>query len=70
VLELACGEASRSGVRPSDTLQLVAGADAERAGLVLSHTRRGRREHDPPLVWGDVSTNTGQELWCGCRPAA
>jgi hypothetical protein len=37
---------------------------AERAGLVLSHTRRGLqelREQDPPLVWGDAGT--GEELW-------
>jgi hypothetical protein len=39
---------------------------AERAGLVLNHTRRGLeelREQDPPLVWGDVDAGTGEELW-------
>jgi hypothetical protein len=39
---------------------------AERAGLVLSHARRALqelREHDPPLVWGDVDANGGEELW-------
>ena len=39
---------------------------AERAGLVLGHARRGLRElreHDPPLVWGDVDAGTGEELW-------
>jgi hypothetical protein len=39
---------------------------AERAGLVLSHARRGLqelREQDPPLVWGDVDAGTGEELW-------
>jgi hypothetical protein len=39
---------------------------AERAGLVLSHARRGLqelREQDPPLVWGDVDVGTGEELW-------
>lgn len=31
-----------------------------------SQTRRALqelREHDPPLVWGDVDANTGEELW-------
>jgi hypothetical protein len=39
---------------------------AERAGLVVSSARRGLeelREHDPPLVWGDVDATTGEELW-------
>src|SRR3954454_3901607 len=39
---------------------------AERAGLVLSHARRGLqelREQDPPLVWGEVDAGTGEELW-------
>jgi hypothetical protein len=39
---------------------------AERAGLVLSHARQGLqelREHDPPLVWGDVDADTSEELW-------
>ena len=39
---------------------------AERAGLVLSHVRRGLRElreQDPPLVWGDVDVGSGEELW-------
>ena len=39
---------------------------AERAGLVLNHARhalRELREHDPPLVWGDADTATGEELW-------
>jgi hypothetical protein len=40
---------------------------AERAGLVLSHARRGLqelREHDPPLVWDEVDdANGGEELW-------
>jgi hypothetical protein len=44
---------------------------AERAGLVLNHTRRGLqefREHDPPLVWGDVDAGTGEELWWRLPP--
>jgi hypothetical protein len=39
---------------------------AERAGLVLNHTRRELqelRDHDPPPVWGDVDAVTGTELW-------
>jgi hypothetical protein len=39
---------------------------AERAGLVLSHVRRGLLElrgQDPPLVWGDVDAGSGEELW-------
>jgi hypothetical protein len=39
---------------------------AERAGLVLNHTRRGLqelREQNPPLVWGDVDATSGEELW-------
>ena len=39
---------------------------AERAGLVLSYTRRALqelREQDPPLVWGDVDAGTAEELW-------
>jgi hypothetical protein len=39
---------------------------AERAGLVLNHARRGLqelREQDPPLVWGDADSGTGEELW-------
>ena len=39
---------------------------AERAGLVLSHARRRLRElreQDPPLVWGDIDADTGEELW-------
>jgi hypothetical protein len=39
---------------------------AERAGLVLNHTRRALhelREQDPPLVWGGVDARTGDELW-------
>ena len=39
---------------------------AERAGLVLGQARRGLRElreHDPPLVWGDVDATVGEELW-------
>ena len=40
---------------------------AERAGLVLGHARRGLqelRDHEPPLVWGDVDgAGGGEELW-------
>ncbi len=40
---------------------------AERAGLVLSHARRGLqelRDHEPPLVWGGVDgAGGGEELW-------
>jgi hypothetical protein len=39
---------------------------AERAGLVLNHTRKALqelREEDPPLVWGDVDARIGIELW-------
>jgi hypothetical protein len=39
---------------------------AERAGLLLSHARRGLRElreQHPPLVWGDVDATSGEELW-------
>ena len=39
---------------------------AERAGLILSHVRRGLhelRDQQPPLVWGDVDAGTGLELW-------
>lgn len=39
---------------------------AERAGLAPSECRRALqelREQDPPLVWGDVDANTGEELW-------
>lgn len=39
---------------------------AERAGLVVSHARRGLqhlREQDPPLVYGDVDATSGEELW-------
>ena len=39
---------------------------AERAGLVLSHARRGLhelREQNPPLVWGDADAGAGEELW-------
>ena len=39
---------------------------AERAGLVLSYTRRALqelREQDPPLVWGDGDAGTAEELW-------
>jgi hypothetical protein len=39
---------------------------AERASLVLNHTRRGLqelREQNPPLVWGDVDAGSGEELW-------
>jgi hypothetical protein len=39
---------------------------AERAGLVLNHTRRALqelRDDDPPLVWGEVDAGTGVELW-------
>src|SRR5881392_3186211 len=39
---------------------------AERAGLVLGHARRALqelREHEPPLVWGDLDASSGEQLW-------
>jgi hypothetical protein len=45
---------------------------AERAGLVVSHTRRGLRElreRDPPLVWGDVDAALARSCG-GCWRAA